>query len=189
MGERIYRWWDSRMALSEHSGLKARAQEMGARLAQHSERPVSYSFHVLDSSEVNAMASSGGHIYVTSRLLETYSSDAQLAFILGHEVGHMEHRDDVRLRGMTTLRKLLGNESEMEGVEEAVEGLEQSTHAIQREYELAADIRGVELMMKLGYDPEEALRLIAGWDEEDSVHPPPAERLRHIREWLRKERA
>ncbi|MBI3925035.1 MAG: M48 family metalloprotease [Armatimonadetes bacterium] len=184
MGDQIYRWWEDRLMISEDSRLARRAAEMGERLARHSSRPVDYSFHVLESEDVNATSSSGGHIYVTAGLLRAHPEPAQLAFVLGHEIGHMEHRDDVRLRGMSSLRKLLTNDSEQVGVDQAVECLEAETHEIQLQYELAADIRGIQLMMELGYDPEVAIRLIASWDERDTVHPPPAERIRSIREWL-----
>jgi Zn-dependent protease with chaperone function len=68
-----------------------------ARLARHwPENP--YSFHVAihEESTPNALAFPGGLVVVTSGLLEQVESENELAFVLGHELGHFRHRDHLR---------------------------------------------------------------------------------------------
>ena len=71
-------------------GLQEYVNQVGQRLAPHSHRPnLQYSFTVVDSPEVNAFALPGGHIYVTRGILAYLNSEAELAGVLGHEIGHV----------------------------------------------------------------------------------------------------
>jgi predicted Zn-dependent protease len=66
---------------------------IGRDLAARSERPdLSWTFRVVDDPAVNAFALPGGYIYVTRGLLTHLSSEAQLASVLGHEIGHVTGR-------------------------------------------------------------------------------------------------
>lgn len=63
---------------------------LGHRLAEVSERPqLPWEFHVLDSAQINAFALPGGKVFITRGLLSKMSTEAQLAGVLGHEVGHV----------------------------------------------------------------------------------------------------
>ncbi|MEM9486167.1 MAG: M48 family metallopeptidase [Cyanobacteria bacterium P01_F01_bin.116] len=55
--------------------------------------------HILDEPLPNAMVSAGGYIYVTQGLLDDVESENELAFVLAHELGHYEHRDNLRSLG------------------------------------------------------------------------------------------
>ena len=73
--------------------LQASINEIGRGLAAQSHRPdLPYRFTVLDSTEVNAFALPGGPIYITRGLLAYLNSEAQVAAVLGHEVGHVVAR-------------------------------------------------------------------------------------------------
>lgn len=56
---------------------------------------VNYKFRILDSTEVNAFASPNGYIYITTGLLDIIESDDELAFIIAHEMGHIEKKHSV----------------------------------------------------------------------------------------------
>ena len=74
-----------------------RVAELLDRLARHwPENP--YAFHVAiqEESTPNAVAFPGGLVVVTSGLLEQVESENELAFVLGHEIGHFRHRDHLR---------------------------------------------------------------------------------------------
>lgn len=77
---------------------RARAvQALLERLAGHwPERPYAFRVEVLDESEPNALAFPGGLVLVTSGLLEACDSENELAFVLGHELGHFASRDHLR---------------------------------------------------------------------------------------------
>ncbi|MDX1253323.1 MAG: M48 family metalloprotease [Gammaproteobacteria bacterium] len=81
----------------DNPALQAYVQSVGEQLAQRSHRPnLVYRFTVLDSTEVNAFALPGGYIYITRGLLAYLNSEAQLAAVLGHEIGHVTARHSVR---------------------------------------------------------------------------------------------
>ena len=68
-------------------------QQFGARLAATSERPnLPWTFRVVDDPAVNAFAVPGGFIYVTRGLLTHITSEAELASVVGHEIGHVTAR-------------------------------------------------------------------------------------------------
>jgi predicted Zn-dependent protease len=70
---------------------------IGNQLAAVSARPnLSYTFAVLNTSEVNAFAGPGGFVYVTVGLLDKLKSKDELATVLAHEVGHVCERHSVR---------------------------------------------------------------------------------------------
>ncbi|MGQ0658555.1 MAG: M48 family metalloprotease [Chromatiales bacterium] len=77
--------------------LQTYVQQVGEELASASDRPqLIYRFTVLDSAEVNAFALPGGYIYITRGILAYMNSEAELASVLGHEIGHVTARHAVR---------------------------------------------------------------------------------------------
>jgi len=72
--------------------LQERARRIGKRITAVSDRQdVEYNFYVLEDKELNAMALPGGFIYVNSGLINILNDD-QLAYVIGHEVGHVAAR-------------------------------------------------------------------------------------------------
>jgi predicted Zn-dependent protease len=70
---------------------------VGQRVAKVSDRPdLFYRFHVVDDAEINAFALPGGYIYVDRGLLVHMNSEAELAAVLGHEIGHVAARHAVQ---------------------------------------------------------------------------------------------
>ncbi len=79
------------------AALQAYVKTVGTRVAAESHRPeLIYHFLVVDSKEVNAFALPGGYIYITRGLLAYLNSEAELAAVLGHEIGHVTARHAVR---------------------------------------------------------------------------------------------
>jgi predicted Zn-dependent protease len=77
----------------EDQGLQDYVSRLGMQLAEVSERPqLPWSFKVVDDPIVNAFALPGGFIYVTRGILAQFDSEAELAGVLGHEVGHVTAR-------------------------------------------------------------------------------------------------
>src|SRR6266540_5741347 len=86
----------SSLGLYPDSALQRYVQELGARLAARSERPnLPWTFHVVDDPVVNAFALPGGFIFVTRGILGHLRSEAQLAAVVGHEIGHVTARHTV----------------------------------------------------------------------------------------------
>ncbi len=72
------------------SDAHAYVNELLGAITVHKHKDFDYEVHVVGSPAPNAMALPGGIVFVTSGLLETLASEAQLAFVLAHEVGHIE---------------------------------------------------------------------------------------------------
>jgi predicted Zn-dependent protease len=77
-------------------GLQDYVQEVGETLAASSERPhLPWAFRVVDDPIVNAFAYPGGYIYISRGILAHFNSEAELAGVLGHEIGHVTARHSV----------------------------------------------------------------------------------------------
>lgn len=141
--------------------------EVGQRVAKASHRPgLDYHFYVLDSTQINAFALPGGYIYVTRGLLAYLNSEAQLAAVLGHEVGHVTARHSVRQYSAATASGVAG------AILEATTGVRGSQDLFNvlgkallsgygREHELESDRLGAQYLARTGYDPKAMLEVIA----------------------------
>lgn len=70
--------------------------QIGRRLAAESKRPnIPYTFQVVDDNSVNAFATMGGFVYVHTGLLKLADNEAQLASVMGHEIGHIVGRHSI----------------------------------------------------------------------------------------------
>ncbi len=142
-----------------------RVTEIGLRLARVSERPnLPWTYHILNDTQVNALAAPGGFIFVTSGLLRFVTSDDELAFVLGHETTHVAHRHAVDLAqkdmelqfGALLIAQLLfgGN---LTAYQMAQLGRALIDAKYSRDKEAEADHYGVIFMQKAGFDPTAAL--------------------------------
>lgn len=88
---------EKQYGLVQDKALQERVARIGARIAAASDRhDVEYTFKVLNSKDVNALALPGGFVYVFKGLTDYMQTDEELAGILGHEVGHISKRHTVR---------------------------------------------------------------------------------------------
>jgi beta-barrel assembly-enhancing protease len=65
---------------------------VGQRLTSASRRTVPYRFSVVEDKSINAFATTGGYVYATTGLMGAADNEAQLASVVGHEIGHIEKR-------------------------------------------------------------------------------------------------
>jgi beta-barrel assembly-enhancing protease len=95
--------------LSNDSALNSYVREIGQRLISSSSRkPIPYVFSVVDDKAVNAFATTGGYVYVTTALMKTADNEAQLASVISHEIGHIEKRHLIKqIRQATIARGLV----------------------------------------------------------------------------------
>ena len=150
------------IGLYADSGLQRYIQQFGARLAATSERPnLPWSFHVVDDPVVNAFALPGGFIYVTRGILAHLNSEAELAGVVGHEIGHVTARHSVSQMSKQQLAQIglavgtiASPEFERFGAL-ASAGLGVLFLKYSRDAERQADDLGLRYMRRVNYDPRE----------------------------------
>ena len=77
--------------------VQAYVSQIGLKMAQASERPnLPWEFHVVNDASVNAFALPGGFIFVTRGLMTAINDEAELATVVGHEIGHVTNRHSVQ---------------------------------------------------------------------------------------------
>ena len=183
---------------------------VGERIVARSDAartPYRYGFHVLaDRETVNAFALPGGQVFITAGLLSRLSNEAELAGVLGHEVGHVVARHGAEhLAKQQFSQTLVGafgvavydashprSSQEAAAVAAAVAQLADLRYG--REDELEADALGVRFMRAAGYDCAgmiELMKVLAGLGgarqpEFFSTHPNPENRLARIQEEIEK---
>ena len=160
----------------------------------------SWEVQVFDSEQVNAFALPGGKIGVYSGLLKVAKTPAQLAAVIGHEVGHViaEHGNErmsasvMTQYGMEFTREIL----QSQGVEHSDKWLEVAGIGTQvllvlpygRSHESEADLIGLDLMAKAGFEPQASVQLwqnmakVSGKRQVEllSTHPAPDTRIAQL---------
>lgn len=144
----------------EQPSLNAYVTEVGRRLQRVSELPdLPFAFTLLDSDTVNAFAVPGGYVYVTRGLVALASSEAELAGVIAHEIGHITARHTAQRVTQGMFAKfgaaILGAATGSRAVSDIVGlGAEIYLLSYSRQQELEADSLGVRYLTRAAYDPE-----------------------------------
>lgn len=145
----------------------ARVAEMGKKIVQSSgarDTPYAgnFNFHLLDDPKtVNAFALPGGQIFITRALFNQLQNEAQLAGVLGHEIGHVIGQHSARQMAKGQLGQMLATAVGVGASEEAGMGgmvaAQMANQMLQLRYgrsdESGADTIGLKYMTQAGYDP------------------------------------
>jgi predicted Zn-dependent protease len=186
--------------LSQNPRLRERVQRIGAKLARESlaaRSPYQFSFHVLaDPRTVNAFALPGGPVFITEGLLRVLRSDAEIAAVLGHEIGHVIARhSSERLAKEQLTRGLIGaavvgtGDYSTAQIGQLVGSMINMRYG--RDDELEADALGIRIAAEGGYDPRAMVRVMdalaqaSGGSRQPeffSTHPAPENRAARIKQ-------
>lgn len=148
----------------EDQELNAYIREMGMAIARASERPnLPWEFHVLDDAMINAFAAPGGFIFVTRGILSVMNSGAELAGVLGHEIGHVTAKHSVTQMSNATLAQVGLIAGTIAAPDIAASGLGQLAQAgasvlflkFGRDDEKQSDQLGHRYSLEQGYDVRE----------------------------------
>lgn len=150
----------------QDTALQAYVSRLGAQLAANSERPqLPWEFTVVDDRQVNAFALPGGYIFVTRGILAHMNSEAELAGVLGHEIGHVTARHSATQMSRAQLAQLgLGLGAVLRPdlapyANVAGAGLQLLFLKYTRDDETQADMLGFRYSLRSGYDPHAMLDL------------------------------
>ena len=154
------------LGLYPDSALQRYLQELGSRLARNSERPnLPWTFRVIDDPAVNAFALPGGFIYATRGLMAHVMNEAQLAAVIGHEIGHVTAQHSVHRMSEQQLTQLgLGVgmilKPDLQRYGDYVNaGLGLLSLKFSRDDENQADHLGFRYMVRANEDPREMIEV------------------------------
>jgi predicted Zn-dependent protease len=152
-------------------------EKVGNRLIPFTKTNLPYRFQILDNDQINAFALPGGNVYVTTGLLRSLSSEAQLAAILGHEISHAADRHGIKQLGVgagaTILTQIALGSSMTSAMRKQLTsflmGLLSSGYS--RHHEEKADALGLEMAARSGYNPWGAVEVMRLFDRLDGEDP------------------
>lgn len=146
-------------------GLQAYVNGIGQALARKSHRnKIRYTFTVLDDSTVNAFALPGGYIYITTGLMAYLNSEAELAGVLGHEIGHVTARHGVKQQSASIASAILIDIISKRAGNDGKSLSQFGTALIRgygRDHELQADKLGAQYLARVGYQPKSMIDVVS----------------------------
>ena len=187
--------------LVKNEALQKYVNQVGRYLTLQTERPdLPWHFGVLDSNSINAFATPGGHILVTSGLLRKMRSEAELAGVLAHEISHVLRKHHLsamkKAGGMGFLADVASIAVDQKGgggyagrelSKNMISGMKEIlVRGLDKDDEYEADRMGVVIATRGGYDPyglPSVLQTLEGVSGNNDVallfstHPAPASRL------------
>ena len=156
--------------------VQAYVNDIGQRLAKLSHRSqLKWTFTVLDSPEINAFALPGGYVYITRGIMAYLDSEADLAGVMGHEIGHVTARHGAQRATRQQNAALVGllggvlgavlDSKGGGGIGQQIGEVSQQAAAgyvakYGREQELQADGLGAEYLSRVNYDPRNMIDVI-----------------------------
>ena len=191
---------------SEAQAYQSMVQRTGSRVANHARRRLPWHFYVLAGPDfINAFALPGGKIFIGLGLLRLLKSEDALAFVLGHEIEHVDHyhcAERVQLQAQFNHLNL----SLIGALAQIPMSVWQAVYSKAEEFE--ADREGLRAAVAAGYSPQDAVQILTRWtylnhefvthaetpfDELSDLaiqglsgyfrsHPLPSERLQQVRE-------
>jgi beta-barrel assembly-enhancing protease len=184
-------------ALVKDQSLQIYVNNVGRWVANQSERPdLTWHFGVIESSDVNAFAAPGGYIFLTRGLYSLLQNEAELAGVLGHEIGHVIRKHHLKILQKSSLVDLGGKLiSKRVGGNDKVQklignGAEIVARSLDKNAEFEADRIAVVLAARAGYDAfalPEVLQQIGHFSKDDGsvallfkTHPHPDDRLEKL---------
>lgn len=146
--------------LYEDQALQDYVQMVGSKIAKNSHLPDwDFKFTVLDDESINAFTTGGGYVYIHRGIMAYMNSEAELASVLGHEIGHVTARHPAQAQTRGVFASVLATGAAiMTGSSAVAElaniGAQAWIQGYGREAEMQADELGLEYATKTGYRPE-----------------------------------
>ncbi len=191
---------EKEVTLVRDSALTSYVNQLGQRLARYSPEPeFPYTFKVVRDKKINAFALPGGPVYVNTGTIAAAENEAQLAGVLGHEIGHVALRHGTNNASKAMLAQLplaalggiigqgsIGGQLAQLGIGF---GLNSVMLKYSRDAERQADIVGAQMLYDAGYNAEEMVRFFENMQKGErgssvewlSSHPNPGNRAELVR--------
>ncbi|MGB3612568.1 MAG: M48 family metallopeptidase [Elainellaceae cyanobacterium] len=155
LGGQINEQLTGQMTLYRDADINRYVDQIGQRLVPHSARPdIPYTFQVVRDDSVNAFATMGGYVYVTTGLIRAADNEAQLASVISHEIAHIAGRHAVEQMRETAIARGLMTAAGVDQSALANIGVELALRRPNsRGDEREADMLGLANLTTAGYAP------------------------------------
>jgi len=194
------------LPILKHRSAEDYIKKIGERLARKAPGgDYPYQFRITNLSDINAFALPGGFMYINRGLIEAAGSEAELAGVMAHEIGHVALRHGTNQASKAYLTQaglgILGGLLGRGGTGQIIEavggfGLNALFLKFSRTAETQSDLVGAQMLAQAGYDPMAMARFFEKLREETdqdpgkmeeffSSHPPPADRAKRVQEEVR----
>ena len=166
IGEEMYDKLLAEGAEYDNPEIQVYVSRVGQLLVDNSDTPnTKFTFTVIDSPDINAFATPGGFVYINRGLMGYLDSEAELAGVLAHEIGHVTARHSARQQTASITNQVLATTAYIltGSTDVAAASSTYGTELVRgygREHELEADGLGAEYMHKSGYDTDALLGVI-----------------------------
>ncbi len=164
--------------LVDDPALQQYVNDVGHWIALQSKRKdLPWTFGVIDSGGINAFAAPGGYVVLTRGLFALLENEAQLAGVLAHEIAHVVRKHHLKALQKTMKRDFIASlavaavddDKDQRNLQKLVNaGVQLYATGLDRDYEYDADLRGVVLAARAGYDPYALLDVL---NTIDSINP------------------
>jgi len=157
--------------------LQTMVEQLVERLVAASDRPdLHYRVTMLNSRSVNAFALPTGQLYVTRGLIALANDESELASVIGHEIGHViahhaEQREEQIRDADLTSRVFTDVVSNPEAGALALAKSKLKLASFSQKQELEADVIGIGIASRAGYDPYGAVRFLASLERNSELKP------------------
>ncbi|MDR0525358.1 MAG: M48 family metalloprotease [Spirochaetaceae bacterium] len=196
----------AKYAILDNPGLTGYVNKICGALTINSEKPEifnGYHVRILDSDEINAFATSGGHIFITKGFLGATASEDGLAAVIAHEVAHIQLRHAAKqiedLRFVQQLSDVAGKAADALNIEQDTKVFADSVNSVvdklmtngySQSQELEADSMALALLAGAGYTPSALVEVLNTLKSQQSsaqldlglekTHPSPDIRLANV---------
>jgi beta-barrel assembly-enhancing protease len=181
-----------KVRVSQNQAVNSYIDRIGQKLARNSARPnIKYTFQVVEDDAINAFATMGGFVYINTGTIKAADNEAQLAGVIGHEIGHITGRHAVQHLKQAAITQGISSLAGVDRdryVQMAVQLALTLPNSRQDEYD--ADRRGLTTMIQTGYAPtampEFMKKLMRGGSAPEffSSHPAVSERVNNLQRMI-----
>ncbi len=179
---------------------------VGKTIATCVGRPeISYYFAILDEEEINAFATPGGYVFITTGLLKSIKNESELAAIISHEIAHINEKH--MYKEICPKREVSASESIVRAIGRGGSDLGGSIFSVvnkglsilfekglSHEVEFSADVAATQYLSHCGYDPLALRNMLERFENEKKtvsvykVHPPLKKRIENLDNLIKTEK-
>lgn len=205
MGRNLAKQLDAEMRFVQDPAINEYVSRIAQNIVSHSDVKLPFTIKVVDDSDINAFCLPGGFLYVNTGLLELADSEAALAGVIAHEVGHVAARHAARAQSRNILMRigLIAAAAALHGKNTAqtvtvlvgTVAIPMTLLHFSREFEEEADLLALQYLYTAGYDPGAYIGFFETVEKRRksntnffvklfSFHPPTTERIQRCQRLL-----